>query len=248
MSMQLKSYNLTKLNMSYEVKQIIPPVGNGLHSNHYVFGDINGNGKSELLLSFYAQDPKRDNLIVLLDIEDLPQKLDFNNLEYPHFKVTTSDTYYGGRMALCDLNNDGVKDIVWGAFYTNKAAGEVSVIYGHKDLVSDFNVDDINGFNGFKIKGLTAGERFGVHVLCTDHNKDSIDDLVISAYSRSGEASQVVIFGNNNPTNSQTYFDISQQNSSRFISIYPEKAGDVLGYELVQGGLCHVEGMVIHSL
>jgi len=99
-----------------------------------------------------------------------------------------------------DINNDGISDIVIGAYRVNAYgtdSGESYVIYGRPSLGSAglVNLSALNGTNGFSIIGSTHHEYSGFPVSSGgDINGDGMDDLLIGAY-RAGK--NYVIFGRN---------------------------------------------------
>ncbi len=109
-----------------------------------------------------------------------------------------------------DINNDGINDIIIGAYRANAYgtdSGESYVIYGRPSLGSAglVNLSALNGTNGFSIIGSTHHEYSGFPVSSGgDINGDGMDDLLIGAY-RAGK--NYVIFGRNEPCTADTNGD-----------------------------------------
>ncbi|BBD65987.1 hemolysin-type calcium-binding region [Nostoc commune NIES-4072] len=103
-----------------------------------------------------------------------------------------------------DINNDGIDDLIIGAYYNS--AGQSYVVFGRTNLGSGgtLNLSDLNGTNGFKINGIAAGDFSGYSVSnAGDINNDGIDDLIIGATNASPNGNSLagqsyVVFGGTN--------------------------------------------------
>jgi Ca2+-binding RTX toxin-like protein len=118
-----------------------------------------------------------------------------------------------------DINNDGIDDIIVGAsgtglrrdnpglpndFDSDLRAGESYVVFGKTDFTGSLDLSNLDGSDGFIIKGANPGDSSGTSVSnAGDINGDGIDDLVIGAPTAdpndelsAGES--YVIFGKNN--------------------------------------------------
>jgi hypothetical protein len=90
-----------------------------------------------------------------------------------------------------DVNNDGIADIITGAYAASFASGTNYVIYGKTGGSSDIN--DLSNFTsaqGFRVFGEETGDHSGyVNSMVGDVNADGIDDIMIGAYmaSRNGK-------------------------------------------------------------
>ncbi|TAF02213.1 MAG: hypothetical protein EAZ77_19180, partial [Nostocales cyanobacterium] len=85
-----------------------------------------------------------------------------------------------------DINKDGFDDLIIAApnAYTvpNGQPGKAYVIFGQSSYSSNFDLNNLNGNNGFVINGLTADDYLGFAVSSAgDVNNDGIDDIIIGA-------------------------------------------------------------------
>ena len=85
-----------------------------------------------------------------------------------------------------DVNGDGIDDLIIGASYLgtfgNRTPGESYVIFGNDGgFSSSLDLSNLNGTNGFAIRGIDQND--GAISVCGagDVNGDGIDDLIIGA-------------------------------------------------------------------
>lgn len=92
---------------------------------------------------------------------------------------------FGIRMAACDVNGDGIDDLVVGADLANGPAearnnsGEVYVVYGRRRAWS--GTLDIADLRDVKIYGQRTTDDLGAGVACGDIDGDGFGDLVLCA-------------------------------------------------------------------
>ena len=88
-----------------------------------------------------------------------------------------------------DINGDGFDDVAvgqpeqgWG-LYIDPGTGQVFVIFGNsEDLPSQINPDDLDGRNGFRIRGAAIGDSAGWSVSAAgDIDGDGVDDFALGA-------------------------------------------------------------------
>ena len=125
-----------------------------------------------------------------------------------------------------DLNGDGIDDIIIGTpsagisqneiaefpdlrnFDAELTSGESYVIFGATNSIGSLDLSDLDGSNGFIIKGANPGDRSGESVSnAGDLNGDGIGDIIIGAPTAdpNGQLSagaSYVVFGNSNLGNS----------------------------------------------
>ena len=133
-----------------------------------------------------------------------------NSFVIDGIKEQTFDGGFGSVSSGGDVNGDGFDDIIISAPGADsdgkKPAGETYVIFGSENLASSSNlsVSELNGRNGFVIKGINEYGGSGISLSSSgDVNGDGIDDIVLSApFSTSDDLKQTgesyVIFGDEN--------------------------------------------------
>ncbi len=92
----------------------------------------------------------------------------------------------GSALTSCDMNGDGIPDIVIGApaatVSTHTNAGRAYVLFGKSaGWTATTTVSVINGANGFYDNGVASNHKTGSALACGDLNGDGIPDLAIGA-------------------------------------------------------------------
>ncbi|MBF2003242.1 MAG: FG-GAP repeat protein [Synechococcales cyanobacterium M58_A2018_015] len=107
-----------------------------------------------------------------------------------------------------DINGDGFDDLAIGAPFADAGsvfgnAGETYILYGSSTIGAGgrFNLADLNGSNGFLLRGTFSNDHSGWAVnRAGDVNNDGVDDLVIGAVERGTSPGKAyVMFGNATP-------------------------------------------------
>ncbi|MFH1654035.1 MAG: Ig-like domain-containing protein [Pseudomonadota bacterium] len=101
----------------------------------------------------------------------------------------------------CDVNGDGLKDVIAGVAYDDTAGannGRVVVYLGKAG--SEMGTLDNGAYSpDFIINGATTGDRFGWSIACGDFNGDGFDDIAAGApyYGASDEGAVFLFYGSN---------------------------------------------------
>lgn len=97
---------------------------------------------------------------------------------------------------------------------------------------AEFNINSLNGNNGFKISGIEIVDQLGSMVSSAgDINGDGIDDLMVSAWGVDGDGENAgavfVIFGNNSGI--ENNFDLSTLDGTNGFAIIGVNTNDLTG-------------------
>ena len=146
-----------------------------------------------------------------------------------------------------DINGDGIDDLIIGAQFADpggdSSAGESYVVFGGQAFGASFDLNSLNGSNGFRLDGIDVNDFSGGSVSgAGDINGDGIDDLIIGAGGGdpggiSGAGESYVVFGsqtfgasvnlaNLNGTNG---FRLDGINANDYSGAWVSGAGDVNG-------------------
>ncbi len=119
--------------------------------------------------------------------------------------VSASDASGSSVAPAGDVNKDGLQDFIVGAPFADPNganSGSAFVIFGTQGTSAPtFELSTLNGINGFRMDGVSAGDNTGVSVAgIGDFNGDGIDDVAVGAHlasplSRSSAGSVYVVYG-----------------------------------------------------
>ncbi|MEP0366406.1 MAG: putative Ig domain-containing protein [Cyclobacteriaceae bacterium] len=161
-------------------------------------GDVNGDGVDDLLVGAFGADIDGKSLVGETFVvfgkpngSSFSSSLDLSALDGTNgFKIKGIDAGdWSGRSVSSagDMNNDGVDDILIGASRAgdddNSGAGETYVVYGKTTaFAASIELSDLDGTNGFTIKGISSNDHLGWSVSSAgDMNGDELADIVIGA-------------------------------------------------------------------
>jgi hypothetical protein len=183
-------------------------------------GDINNDGIDDLIIGAYGASPNGNfsagQSYVVFGGRNLgssgslnPSDLNGTNGFLINGIAESDNSGYSVSNA-GDINNDGIDDLIIGAFGAspngNFGAGQSYVVFGGRNLGSSgsLNPSDLNGTNGFLINGIAESDNSGNSVSnAGDINNDGIDDLIIGAQNASPNGNSYagrsyVVFGGRN--------------------------------------------------
>ncbi len=148
-----------------------------------------------------------------------------------------------------DVNGDGLNDLIIGGSKATAAgrieAGMSFVVFGTDTApVAPINLGTLNGSNGFKLLGITAGDHTGISVSgAGDFNGDGFEDFVIGANDAapngSGSGSSYLVFGKSSFSAS---FDLSTLDGSNGFRIDGVAVGDSSGRAVAAAGDVNGDG------
>lgn len=166
-------------------------------------GDVNGDGIGDLLIGSQADSTAPAKSYLIYGKQGTFSSINLDNLNGTNGSVLQGNLSFGFSVSSAgDINNDGFADLLIGAPDTNPAnkafAGAAYVVFGKSGgLGANFNINSLNGTNGFIIQGAAPGDVAGVSVSnMGDFNGDGIADLLIGAsQANGGKGAAYVIYG-----------------------------------------------------
>ncbi|MBT9311099.1 beta strand repeat-containing protein [Leptothoe kymatousa] len=178
-------------------------------------GDVNGDGFDDVIISAVNGDPNGntdagESYVIFGTDSGFTSSLDLDSLDGTNgFVINGIDQSDSAGVSVSgagDFNNDGIDDILIGAFGADPnftgAAGETYVIYGNTNgFGNSFDLSSLDGSNGIVINGIDVLDISGVSVSSLgDINGDDIDDIIIGAEqadpdNRAEAGESYVVFG-----------------------------------------------------
>ncbi len=168
-------------------------------------GDINGDGKTDLLIGAYSGNNGVGRVYAVLGGSGVGSKglLPLSSLNGTNGFVLNGESindYAGISVSGAgDINGDTWADLIIGAYNHNNGVGRSYVVYGGTGLGSSgaISLGSLNGANGFKLDGEAADNYSGISVCAAgDINGDGLADLLIGAGGHANYTGRsYVVFG-----------------------------------------------------
>jgi len=154
-------------------------------------GDINGDNISDIIIGAGAASVPGECYVIFGSTSGFSGAFELSDLDGTNgFKITgNSDSESLGTSVsdIGDINNDGINDLVIGDTNADPngklSAGACHVVFGSTNpFPSQFDLNNLDGMNGFTINGLDTPDTLGINSSGVgDVNGDNISDLLIAA-------------------------------------------------------------------
>lgn len=209
-------------------------------------GDINGDGKSDLVFGATNASPARllsagIAYVLLGQTSTWPATFNLNSLNGANgFKIDGLNIMdgLGSSVSIAgDINGDGFSDLVLGAESAKRGlsfGGVAYILFGRaSSWPATFDLETLDGTSGFRVEGLYPYGFLGDSVSSAgDLNNDGIDDLLIGSYYASPENRThtgivYVLFGRASGWNAS--FNLTSLNGSNGFLVEGLNAEDNLG-------------------
>ena len=162
--------------------------------------DLNGDGFDDLAqkTSELVEGQLESDIRVISGSKELPADIDVFSLNGSNgFNILSDGFGFTFSDVRIDINGDGIEDLVLSA---NSAARENStvVVFGNNEgFNANFNLDELDGSNGFIVTGGTFFDE--IDARGQDVNGDGFDDLFLQATFHESTENQTnyVVFGGN---------------------------------------------------
>lgn len=179
-----KAIDVGRLNITTGFKIILDEAKASVWSVASI-GDVNGDGKSDIIVGIDG-----DGAYVVFGTSCFPASINASLLNGRNgFKITgPAPTEFGAVVASAgDINGDGKLDIIVGG-----EGSRAYVIFGSNTCSISIDISELDGTNGFMIKGDSYSRMRTVVSSAGDTNGDGISDLIIGS---SGDSTVYVVFG-----------------------------------------------------
>ncbi|MEM9273392.1 MAG: hypothetical protein AAGA80_10590 [Cyanobacteria bacterium P01_F01_bin.143] len=224
-------------------------------------GDINGDGIGDLIVGTEDSNPTiPGKSYVVFGSSDIGSTglVNFADLDGSNgFEINgarNNDRAGSSISSAGDIDGDGIDDLLVGARYGrangNNFAGQTYVIFGRRNLgrSGNFNLNQVNGNNGFVINGTDSGDLAGAAVSkADDFNGDGFDDLMIGAPAadpdeQNNAGRTYIVYGGAN-VGSDGNLDLASLNRRTGLVVNAIAKGDSLGLAVSDLGDVNDDGI-----
>jgi hypothetical protein len=187
-------YNLAALNGANGFEIVGAPAGNKMA---LATGDVNGDGRSDIILT--TPDQGQGVVYVVFGSASFAPQFNVTSLNGSNgfsIKGTATGRTLGVSIATGDVNGDHIADLIIAESDSACIRGSAYVIYGKADFSSDaaFNLNALDGTNGYKIINIPGCDYQGFTVSTADVDGNGRDDVLIGSGAQvSGGEAWVVL-------------------------------------------------------
>lgn len=220
-------------------------------------GDVNGDGIDDMVIGASGADPhgqsSGSSYVIFGKTTGFASILDVSTLDGSNgFRLagaSTGDATGEAVSAAGDINGDGFGDIIIGAGSAGPngdGSGSGYVVFGKASgFTSSIDLSSLNGSNGFRLDGASAGDAAGASVSAAgDVNGDGFDDLIVGAYSAdardANSGTSYVVFGK--AAGFSASINLGTLNSSQGFSLDGVAGNDAAGSSVSAAGDINGDG------
>jgi len=218
-----------------------------------MIGDINADGVDDFLIDSLRTNSAIEQIYVVFGSRS-PSSATFNLADLNGANGFTIDNFYTYSYTPCsvngagDVNGDGIDDIIIGCPEALNGLGQSYVLFGRSSpFPAVFNLDALDGSNGFTINGINYGTSSGGNSGSSvsgagDINNDGIDDFIIGAENAltwSGQS--YLIFGSRTPF--PAIFNLASLNSTTGFMLNGINYGERSGHSVSRAGDVNGDGI-----